>query len=334
MKKVLISTSSFSNVDQTPLDLLKKSEFEVVWPKKNQALTKEELKYFLKDVDAVIAGTENYTANILDNSRVKIISRVGIGLDNIDFKITENLGIKVAFTPNAPTDSVAELTLAHILSLLRKTYDTSNLIKSGIWRRNIGEKLSGKTVGIIGFGRIGKKVAQLMSSFGCTLISYDINPNFTDLERLNVRPVSKEFLLENSDIVTLHIPLYSNTVNFINSKELEIMRNNSYLINTSRGQIINELALYETLNRGKLSGVALDVFKEEPYILDHHLLRSSHLNNVILSSHIGSCTNEGRYLMEMGAVNAICDFFGKRNECALFSKGNMLIEYISKPEYF
>lgn len=259
---------------------------------RRRKLKPNELVILAKGAVGLIAGTEPITAGVLSKlPSLRAISRCGVGIDNIDMEAARALGVDVSNTPDAPTQAVAELTVGLMLNLLRKITRTDVAIRAGKWEKQMGNLLSGKRVGIIGFGRIGRRVADLLESFACEI-------RFTDLsvkEGLSVfRRMPLEKLLEWADIVSIHA---SAKDEIIGSRQLKIMRKGAWLINVSRANAVNETALYSRLKKGCLSGAALDVFSEEPY---QGKLRM--LDNVLLTSHIGSYAKEARKKMEMEAA--------------------------------
>ena len=223
---------------------------------------------------------------------LKVISRCGAGLDNVDLEKAKELDIKVFSTPYGPTLAVAELTLGLMLDLLRKITTMDRELRTGVWKKQMGSLLTGKKVGILGCGRIGQKVAELLATLGVQIAYYDI----CSFEG-GILLMSKNELLSWADIITLHCSANEDGKPVIGESELNLMKDNSWLINASRGGLVDENALYSALNEGKLAGAALDVFDNEPY---EGPLRS--LDNVILTPHIGSYAKEGRIQMEKDAV--------------------------------
>jgi len=224
--------------------------------------------------------------------KLKVISRCGAGLDNVDLKNAKELNIKVFSTPYGPTLAVAELTLGLMLDLLRKITVMDRELRTGVWKKQMGSLLKGKKVGILGCGRIGQKVAELLTPLEVEIAYYDI----CTLEGA-ILLMTKNELLSWADIITLHCSANTDGRPVIGESELKLMKDNSWLINASRGGLIDEKALLSALKKGKLSGAALDVFDNEPY---EGPLRS--LDNVILTPHIGSYAKEGRIQMEKDAV--------------------------------
>lgn len=303
-KKVLISTSSFGDYDQTPVNLLNKLGCSIVLNPFKRKLTKDETLTLLKDCEGVIAGTEPLDANTLENlPSLKVISRCGTGLDNVDLIAAERIGIEVFNTPDVPTVAVAELTVGLILNLLRKVNIMDKAIRNGKWEKLMGNLLSGKKLGIIGFGRIGQKVGELLRVFGTELAYCDVEPKMCSF---GCSDKGFEEILGWADIITLHLSPPKGCSHVIGEKELLLMKKGSWLVNVSRGGVVDEDALYGALKDGHLAGAALDVFKQEPYNG-----RLKELENVILTSHIGSYTVEARIEMEKQAVDNLIKGFKK-----------------------
>ncbi|EFK9758384.1 phosphoglycerate dehydrogenase [Campylobacter coli] len=296
--KVFISTHPFGETSKIPLELLDKNGFEVRINNRGRKITSKELSKDIGEAEVLIAGTEKITEDVLRNApNLKLISRVGIGLDGIDFELCRKYNIKVVYTPDAPTMAVAELCVGLILDLSRKISFTDANLKQGIWNRHMGMLLYGKTIGIIGMGRIGKSLIKLLSSFNVSFKVCDPNPDFAFLKMYNVELTNKTKLLKESDVVSLNLPLKKDTMNFLMLDDLKNMKKSSILINTARGGIINEDDLYIALKENLIAGAAVDVFEEEPY---KGKLRE--LNNVVLTCHMGASTIESRTDMETQAV--------------------------------
>jgi D-3-phosphoglycerate dehydrogenase len=254
----------------------------------------------------MIAGVESLSEKVLKSSKsLKIISRCGIGIDNIDLNAAKNLEITITNTPDAPTLPVAELTISHILSLLRKVGHSNTRLKMGHWEPQMGSLLNEKVIGIIGFGRIGKKVAFLLNAFGCKVQYYD---PFVDTTECNATKVDLEFLLKSSDIITIHMPYNAETHHMISHNELNLMKNSALVFNLSRGGLINENALYEALINKKIDGAGIDAFEKEPYT--GPLIN---LENVILTPHMGSYAKESRYKQEYESIINLINSLKKIN---------------------
>jgi len=296
--KVFISTSSFAEYDKSPVRLLESNGFEVVLNPYGRKLKLEEVATLAKGCVGIIAGTEPLTEEVLRQlPDLKAISRCGTGLDNVDVGAAKKRRIAVRTTPDAPTQAVAELTVALILNVLRRINFMDRQVRSGAWSKEMGRLLSGKTVGIIGLGRVGRRVTKLLRSFGVKILASEPKPDKKWAEKNKVSLTSLEELLRESNIVTLHIPYTKQNRNLINAKRLKIMKRGVILINTSRGGLVDEDALYRALKSEHLGGAALDAMEIEPY---RGPLKE--LNNVILTPHIGSYALEARVQMEMEAA--------------------------------
>jgi len=302
--KVFVSTHPFSSTSKEPMKLLQESNFDVKLNPFEHKMTSQELEKEIKDSEILIAGTEKITEEVFQNApNLKLISRVGIGLDGVDFELCKKYGVRVAYTPDAPTMAVAELCVAMILDLARQITITDKNIRLGIWKRHMGTLLYGKTIGIFGMGRIGKSLVHLLSSFNVNFLVHDINPDIAFGRLYNVNFVSKEEVLKNSDVVSVNIPLKKDTLDYITSKELSLMEPQAIVINTARGGIINENDLYDALKEKIIAGAAVDVFEEEPY--SGKLIE---LENCLLTCHMGASTIDSRTDMEVQAVQEAIRF--------------------------
>lgn len=298
--KIAITTSSFAEYDHTPLDLL--SGFEIKINNLGRKLNKEETLALCQGCAGIIVGTENYDRNILMKlPGLKVISRCGAGMESIDLKAASDLNIKVINTPAGPTLAVAELTVGLIFDLLRNISGADREIRKGIWKKHMGSLIKGKNIGIIGFGRIGQKVAELLACFGVNIAYYDIKqgPNHPLYPRKDLAD-----LLSWADIITLHCAA-QNMKRIIGKEELRKMKIGAFLINTSRGEFLDEEAVYEALKLRKLGGFAADTFIEEPYTG-----KLAKLDNTILTPHLGSYAKESRIEMEIETVNNLLKNLG------------------------
>jgi D-3-phosphoglycerate dehydrogenase len=291
-KKIAVTTTSFAKYDPTPIEMLKKEGFEISLNKFGRKLSEEEIVVLCKGCAGILAGTEVYNRNVLVKLEgLRSISRCGVGMENIDIAAAKEFGIKVLNTPSGPTLAVAELTVALILDLLRKISEMDRAMRAGEWDKKMGNLLSGKRIGIIGFGRIGQKVSLLLKSFGCEISYTDIKVK-GGVPGVNNIPLGE--LLKNSDIVSIHASVGSR---IIGEEEFGQMKKSALLINVSRGGAVDENALFQALKNGRLAGAALDVFDKEPY---NGVLRG--MNNVVLTPHIGSYAVESRINMEIDAA--------------------------------
>lgn len=313
LPKIAITTTSFGKYCKEPLRLLEQKGFEIIFNPFQRKLKSSEFVELCKDAIGVIAGTEKLDAATLEKlNKLKVISRCGAGIDNVDIEAAAKLNIKVYNTPDAPTLAVAELTIGLILNLLRKIEQMNTAIKNGRWEKLMGNLLYGKEVGIIGFGRIGSMLAELLMLFGCEVRYYDIRTegeglrtkgkgSRTQSSLLSPQHFQLDELLKDSDIISIHI---SSKEQIIGKNEIKQMKKGAWLVNVSRGGVVDEEALYQALKRGHLSGAALDVFAQEPYTGP-----LKDLDNVILTPHIGSYAKEARVKMEMETVENLLKGF-------------------------
>jgi D-3-phosphoglycerate dehydrogenase len=306
LPKVLITTIPFGDKNRLPLDLLENAGIEYLINPFNKKITEEQLADIITDFDSIIAGTEPITENVMSRaSNLKFISRVGIGLDSVDLLASQKRGVKVSYTPDAPSLAVAELTLGLMLSLLRSIHISNFQMHQGNWHRFFGRRLEKVTVGIIGVGRIGSGVLKRLKAFGTSKIMVnDILPNRELDHDYNLDWTTKEKIYKEADIISLHIPLTQITKKLILKDHLLSMKSDAIIINTSRGGIINEHDLYEVMESGHLSGAAIDVFEQEPY--DGQLRK---IERCLLTAHMGSMSVDCRTRMEIEATEETVRFF-------------------------
>ncbi len=297
--KIFVSTHPFSSTSSLPMQLIKEHGLELTKNEHGRKNTSSELANDIKDAEVLIAGTEKITKEVFQNApNLKLISRVGIGLDGVDFDLCKEYDVRVAYTPDAPTMAVAELCVGMILDLARKiTVTNNNLKNSSLWQRHMGTLLYGKTIGIFGMGRIGKSLVHLLSTFNVKFLVHDIAPDLAFGRLYNVEFVSKEEALAQSHIISINLPLKDDTVDYITHKELSMMQKEAILINTARGGIVNENDLYMALKNQTIAAAAVDVFEEEPYTGN---LRE--LENCLLTCHMGASTIDSRTDMEIQAL--------------------------------
>jgi len=288
--EVLCTTSSFSCPFEGSAGL------KLVNNPLGRRLTEEEVASIIDECQPVgmIAGVEPLTRKVLEKAKnLKVISRCGIGLDSVDLEAAEELGIIVLNTPEAPVKAVAELALGLMLSVLRSIPVVDRNIRGKKWYRPMGRLLGGKTVGIIGCGRIGSHLAKLLLAFECRVIGYDSHIKRHDYIEL----VTLDLLLAESDLVSLHLPFTESTRHFISSEQLLKMKQGSIIVNTARGGLIDEHALYEIISSGHIAGAGLDCFEEEPYYG-----KLTELDTVVMTPHFASYAIEAREEMEQQAL--------------------------------
>jgi D-3-phosphoglycerate dehydrogenase len=298
--RILVTPTSFGKNDPTLISFLENQVGEVVYNKKGSPLTPDELAGLLENIDGCILGLDKIDRKaILSAKKLKVIARYGVGLDNVDFDSAKEAGITVTYTPGVNASSVADLTLALILLLCRPICWASDQTKKGGWPRTSGLGLEGKTVGLIGLGSIGKQVAKRLSGFGCRILGYDNVSISNWVDKPNLEIVDIETLITESNFISLHIPVTNHTENIVDATFLAKMRKGSFLINTSRGELIDEQALINALNEGKLAGAALDAFRAEPLEKNHPLLK---FPQVITTPHMGAHTDSSMNAMGWGST--------------------------------
>jgi len=290
-KKVLVCDP----IHKEGIEKLKQTGLEV---DVNFTISPEQLRRVIANYDALIVRSRTkVTKEIIEaGKRLKVIGRAGVGLDNIDVETSEKRGITVFNTPEAPADAVAELTIGMMISLARSIPLADQTMKEGKWIKKdlVGWQLKYKTLGTVGLGNIGERVARIAKTLGMKILITKRTPPSADL----LRELEAEYIplrdfssfLQRSDIVTLHVPLIPQTHHMIGAKEFQLMKDGAFLINTSRGAVVEEEALLEALQKGKLGGAALDVYKNEPPE-DLALIR---LPNVVCTPHIGAQTREAQ----------------------------------------
>ena len=295
--KIAISTSSFASIDTTPLELLKANGLQVVSNPFGRKMNEDEIINHLQGVDGLLAGLEPLNANVFKKCpQLQAITRVGIGMENVDLDAAKKAGIKVSNTPDGPSDSVAEMTLAAALVLSRSILPANAALHQKQWSKIIGKGLKHTKVLVLGYGRIGQKVAELFHAFGAKIMVCDpiiqqasLSPHF--------QLVGLKEGLSNAEIVTLHT---GGNQPILKSSEFESMREGVILMNSARGALIDEVALIEALESGKVSSAWLDVFPEEPYIG-----RLTEYEQVLLTPHMSTYSVQCRKDMETEAVNTL-----------------------------
>lgn len=256
-----------------------------------RVLTPEEQHDMIRDAFAVIAGTEKYPAGMLAGcERLRVIVRFGVGYDNFDLNEMKRMGIRVGVIANY--NAVAEFTLTLMLAAIKNYPRLDAAVRRGEWARFPMRELSGKTVGLIGFGRIGRRVAELLAGFGVTLLVYDPYTKPEVLAAQHAEGVALDELLERSDIVSLHLPSNAETYHFLDAGRIARMKDGAILINTARGALVEEAALVAALRSGKLFSAGIDVYEHEPVTPDTPILA---VENTALAPHCSAITFETNY---------------------------------------
>jgi len=303
--KIFISTSSFAKLDPRPAEMLKEAGCTFDLNPHGRALTEEEIARILREGEYVglLAGLEPLNEDVLKGAKgLKIISRIGVGISNVDLDAAQELGIAVRNTPGVLNDAVAELTLGLIIDGMRKISLCDRRMRAGTWKKEMGALVKGKRVGVIGLGDIGSRVAELLDAVGARVMFTDTaeKPDApfecTDLERI----------LKECDIISLHC---GGEQPILTAREFDLMKDGAAVVNMARGKLVDESALLDALQNGKVSFAALDVFGKEPYEGPF-----KQMDNVILTPHIGSYAREARVEMEKQAVLHLLETFRSQDD--------------------
>jgi D-3-phosphoglycerate dehydrogenase len=300
--RVLVTPTSFGKDDPTLKSSLVKTVGEVMDNPLDRPLTAKELLPLVKDADGYIAGLDQIDSSVLEAAnRLKVIARYGVGIDRVDVEAATKRGIVVTNTPGANSVAVAELTIALMLALGRQICRADQATRSGEWPRYSGVGLRGKTVGLVGFGAIGREVASRLKGFECCILVSDPCVTCEAGEGHGVQVVPVEDLLASSDFVSLHASLNPSTSGMVDHAFLQKMKHGAFIVNTARGELMEEEALRLALEKGHLRGAALDCFRKEPPGSDHPLLC---LPQVIVTPHTGSHTDEAMNTMGWMSLEA------------------------------
>lgn len=287
--KVLVTPTSFGKGDPELKTALESAVGLVVYNPTRRPLTSAELKELLPGCDGFIAGLDAIDRAALEGAdRLQVIARYGVGVDNVDLDAAAEKGIIVTNTPGANSGSVAELAVALMLALGRNLVEAATAARAGGWPRLQGTSLEGRCVGLLGFGAIGRQVARRLAGFGCRVLAYDPFPDTAAAAESGVELASFNQVLAQADFLSLHLPVLPETRRLVNAAFLAQMKDGACLVNTARGELIDEAALVDAIRSGKLRGAALDVFPVEPPAPDNPLLQ---LPQVLVTPHISSHTD-------------------------------------------
>ncbi len=297
-KRIYIATATFGQTDRSVFDLLRAHRFEYHINNLGRTLRPSEMREKMGSCVGVVAGLEPYTSETLPGlPELRVISRCGVGMENIDLRLCQARGIDVCSTPEGPTQAVAELTLALVLNLLRHVSVADHNLRTGLWARQTGFLLSEVIVGVLGLGRIGRRLAEMVRSLGGHVLGADLRINQEWCRRHEIHTCSRSELIEKCDVLCLHLPMAEDLRHVIGEAQMASMKKGSFLVNTARGELVDEFALARAIDSGHLAGAALDVFEREPY---EGILKDN--KNVILTPHIGSYARAARETMEREAV--------------------------------
>jgi D-3-phosphoglycerate dehydrogenase len=306
--KILVATRSFGSTSSEPWDVLAAAGCETVKADMTQKMTETHLVDLLDGIHGAIVGVVPMTARVMAESRdLKVVSAHGVGVDHIDLKAAAEKGVVIANCPGANTASVCDLTIGLMIAASRNIPAVDRAVRRGEWARYHGSELWRKTLGIVGLGHIGLGVAKRALGFDMTVLAHDPFIDGTPEQLPQIQTVSLDGILQQSDFVTLHAPLTNQTHHIIGSDELAVMKPDAYLINTARGGLVDEGALFKALSAGQIAGAAFDCFADEPPV-NSPLLE---LENLVLTPHIGAHTKESiKRVGVMAAENVVAVLTG------------------------
>ncbi len=315
--KILITPTSFQKpVNAKAREMIEAFADEIVYNPQTRPLTTEEVAALLPGVDGYIAGLDYITAEALANApaSLKVISRYGAGVDRVDLAAAKAKGITVTNTPGTNSTAVCELAFALMLSLARHIPQLDAAVKSGGWPRTSGLELCGKTLGIVGMGAIGKKLATRAIAFGMSVIAYDPYFDTAFAAEHGIKQTELHDLIPQADVISLHVPLTEQTRHMIGTGQIARMKDGAFVINTARGGLVDEAAAAEAIKSGKLGGIGLDAFEVEPPT-ESPLMG---LQNVVLTPHAGAHTDEAVAGMGLMAVQNLIDVLqGRECRCVI-----------------
>ncbi len=309
--KVLVTASHFDTLCVEAKKLLEEKGFEVVTGGDMPYLPAEELIKIIGDIDAAIVGMDQWNKDVFEAAKkLKVIARFGVGVDNIDLAAAKEKGIVVVNARGLNSNAVAETTMALLLNILRSMPTLVETLKNdGAWMRSIGYDLEGKTVGLLGFGDIARRLAKKLVGFDAKVIAYDPYPNNEVAEKLGVTLTTQDEVLANADIISVHIPSTPETKHFINAETLGKMKKGVFFINTARGALVDTEALCDAVISGHVAGAGLDVFESEPLPKDARVLG---VKNIVCTPHTAAETYETYRNTSLFCAKAVLDVMDGR----------------------
>ncbi len=306
--RVLVTATSYGASDPSLKTTLESQVAEVVYNRTGKPYPPEELFALIPGFDGCIAGLERYDRAILAAAaQLRVLARYGVGVDNVDLDAARQMGILVTNTPGANSDSVAELAIGLMLALARNITQADRATRAGGWPRLHGVSLRGKVIGLVGLGAIGRLVARKLSGFDCRVLAFDPYTAPQQAAGAGAQLVALEHLLAESDFISLHCPVTEQTRGMVNTAFLSRMKSSAFLVNTARGALIDEDALFQALQSSQLRGAALDTFTQQPPGADHPLLS---LPQVIATPHTGAHSDDATNGMGWGALNNLLAVLG------------------------
>ncbi len=308
--KVLVTATNYTRYCSKGKKILTDAGLEVVENPHQRPYTSSELCRIISDIDAVVAGVDRWDEQIFSRaSRLKVIARFGVGVDNIDLEAAKQYGIAVCNTPGVNSSAVAEQTAAFMLSLLRRIPELNQAVREGSWTRPMFHELKTRTVGFLGFGRIARCTAEMLRGFHPKMIAYDRYPDYAVSEKLGVKLVSADTLFRTADIISIHLPALEETKHFIRAETIRQMKTGVYIVNTARGSIVNEEDLAEALRSKKIAGYGTDVFEEEPVKKENPLFG---FENCIAAPHVSAETYENCEMTSIVTAEAVLSALSKK----------------------
>jgi D-3-phosphoglycerate dehydrogenase len=304
MTKILITPRSFRESGEAPLRFLREKGFEIVENSTGKTLDEAQMCALCADIEGLVVGIDPVTRKVLESApKLRAISKYGAGLDNVDLVAAAERGVQVRAAVGTNARSVAELAIGLMFAMARHLVPAGATTKAGGWGRTRGVELQGRTLGILGLGSIGREVAKMAHGLGMQVLAYDpvVEPTAPFLVEHGIQLADRAEVIRGADFLTLHLPLLDSTRSMMDAVTLATMKPTAVLINTSRGELVDEAALLDALTNRRLGGAASDVFSKEPPAADHPLLK---LDNFLLTPHIGAYTLEAnRRMAEVSAAN-------------------------------
>ena len=289
-KKILVTATNYSQLCGEAKKLFEDNGCEVIENTLGRPMTFDELRMRVGDIDGVIAGVDTWNDDVFAIApKLKVISRFGVGVDNIDIEAARKRGITVTNAAGGNANAVAELTIGLIVAAMRAIPQLHATTRQGAWDRFVGTELFGRTVGLLGFGNIAQKVARKLSGFDVTIIAYDKYPNLEAAAGLGVTMIEADEVIARADVLCMLLPNLPETRRFMNADVFARMKDGAYFVNTARGALVDEAALADALTSGKLSGAAIDVYQHEPSSADNPLFR---LDRIVTTPHTAAETYE------------------------------------------
>ena len=308
MPKILVTPRSFAKYSEEPYVRLEKAGIECIRNPVGGILSKDDMLRYTKGIDGIIVGIDPLDKDVLSACDIKVISKYGVGTDNIDLAYCKENNIDVEITKNANSEAVADYAFALILSVARKVVEIDRACRAGDWGKTVSADVFGKKIGIVGLGAIGRGVAARAKGFSMTVYGYDVYRDDDYLKSNNIQFLSLDEMLKECDFISLHMPLTKENKYIISASNLKTANNDLIIINTARGGIINEADLYDALKNKLILGAGLDVFEHEPP-KDSKLLE---LDNVVVGSHCAASTVGAVNTMSEMAVDNIIRAFKER----------------------